>query len=93
MMVSVMLVVVFHNASRYLIYTVFSQSVGVQNIYDLVVAHDCRLLGALVFPYAICTHQIHQSVGHVIFNVTHEVVVHISSLFITKLHHVGALAS
>ena len=90
--VSVISLVTFANASRVLIYTVFTQS-HVVSVNDFVVAHHVRFTGVTHVPYAISIHHTHASLGHVIFNVTHVKFVHVASLLILNANHVGAVVS
>ena len=83
---------VFHRVSIKLIYTVFSQSHAL-NVRDFVVAHHVQFVGDDEFQYATCTVHTHESVGHVMFNVTHVLVVHIAEPLIVKLHHTGQFVS
>ena len=90
--VSVLSAVVFPSASLNLIYTVFVPS-PVVNVCAILVLQLCRLVGFALFPYATCTPPTHASVAHTVFNVTLTHVVPTASLFIVKLHPVGAVVS
>ena len=88
MIVSDVSIVVFHIASRRLIYTVLVPFNDV-NVCDLVGAHNDQFVGDEVFQKATSTHHAQVSTGHVIFNVTFCDGVAISQLFIVKVHHMG----
>jgi hypothetical protein len=84
--------VVFHNASRVVIYTVLVQF-HIDSVHGLVSAHVVRFVGLAVFQYAIWIPLTHVSVGHVIFNVTNVVSVHVALSLIVNANHVGAAVS
>jgi hypothetical protein len=90
--VSVISLVIFANASRVAIYTVFTQS-HVVIVRNFDVEHHVRFVGLELFPYAISIHDTHASVGHVIFNVTNVKFVPLASLLILNANHIGALSS
>ena len=85
--------VVLFNESLNAIYTVLLPSHH-PIVCACVDVHVTQFVGLALFPYAICTvHPTHQSVGHVIFNVTLVEFVCVALLFITKLHHTGPCLS
>ena len=88
-MLSVLSDVILANASRNLIYTIFSQS-HISNVCDLVELQDSRFVGFAHVPYATCSHHIHQSTGQIILRVTHVALVWVALLLMVNVHHSGA---
>ena len=90
--VSVVSLEVLSNASFVLIYTVLVASPAL-NVRAILELHDCRFVGLAVFQKAICTHDIHASVGQVILSITPVEDVYPEVLFIENDSHDGAVPS
>lgn len=92
MMVSVISLVVFPNASLNLIYTVLVASPAF-NVHAMLAEHDCRLVGDDELPNATCTESTPASVAQVVVNVTDVPVVYIALLFMVNDQPLGAVVS
>jgi hypothetical protein len=62
-------------------------------VYGKLDTHACRFSGSISGQLDTCTYHTHQSLGHVIFNITHVLFVHVALLLIVNNHHSGGVAS